>query len=301
MTKAGVVAIIGRANAGKSTLLNRLAGEKVAIVSPVPQTTRHQIRAIYNDPRGQIVFCDTPGMHVGRHSLDRAMVTLINDSLSGADVIVYLVDSSKHVGEEEQMALERLSAQNKSVILGLNKIDMPVSNIPEYLSAWEQKLGRPLSEVTHRVMPVPICALDGTNLDRLLEEIFARLPEGEALYPQDVLTDFPRQWMIQDVIREKLLSVLLDELPFSLAVLVEEAKDRNPKLVYVKARILVERDSQKGIVIGHNGSVLKKAGEAARRELEDMFGKKFYLDLLVRVEEKWKENRELLKDMGYVL
>lgn len=301
MKKAGVVAIIGRANAGKSTLLNRIAGEKVACVSPVPQTTRHQIRAIYNDHRGQIVFCDTPGLHVSKHALDRAMITLINDSLAGADVVVYMADVSRHFGEEEKMALDRLTSQNKPVILVLNKVDLSLTYISEFLGAWQAKLGQPLSEITHRVMPVPLSALTGINADRLLEEIFQRLPEGEPLYPQDILTDFPRQWMVQDVIREKLLGILHEELPFSIAVLVEELKDRSAKLTYVAASILVERPTQKGMVIGRNGAVLKKAGEAARKDLEEIFEKKFYLDLQVKVKEHWKEDRELLKQMGYIL
>jgi len=298
--KSGIVAIIGRPNVGKSTLLNHLAGEKVAIVSPVPQTTRHQIRAVFNDVRGQIVFCDTPGLHTSRHALDRAMISLVNDSVEGADVLLHLVDVSRHVGDEEAMTIQRLCAARAPVVLGLNKVDMSVQYISEYVAAWEKALGRPLSEATDRVMPVPVSALKGTNVDELVDEIFARLPEGAALYPADILTDFPRQWTIQDIIREKLLFVLKEELPFSVAVYAEEIADKSERLTYVKAAIFVERETQKAIVIGKAGAVLKKAGESARKELQQIYGRKFFLDLWVKCENKWKEDKDLLKKIGYL-
>lgn len=286
---------------GKSTLLNYLVGEKVAIVSPVPQTTRNQIRAILNEPRGQIVFLDTPGFHVSRHALDRSMIAAINESLSGVDVVLHLVDATEHVGEEEGMVMDRLGSLKNPVILGLNKIDRESRCIEEYLAAWEKKLGKPLSECTDRLMPIPFSALTGTNVNRLLDEIFARLPEGEPLYPEDILTDFPRQLMVQDVVREKLLGYLKEELPFSVAVYAEEIADRSAALTYVKALILVERESQRSIVIGKKGEALKQAGEAARRELQEIYGKKFYLDLWVKVRENWKQDTELLKVMGYII
>lgn len=297
--KAGIVAMIGRPNVGKSTLLNYLVGEKVAIVSPIPQTTRNQIRAILNEKRGQIVLIDTPGMHVSHHALDRTMIAAINDSLSGSDVILHLVDATKPVGEEEMMVIERLSAISTPIILGLNKIDRQASHIADYLEIWEKKIGKPLSEATDRIMPVPLSALVGTNTDRLLDELFARLPEGEALYPENILTDFPRQLTIQDIIREKLLVDLRDELPFSIAVYAEEITDRSDKMLYIKAIILVERDSQKSIVIGKHGSILKKAGEAARKEIQELYQKKVYLDLWVKVEENWKQDATLLRQIGY--
>ncbi|MEK7849192.1 MAG: GTPase Era [Candidatus Omnitrophota bacterium] len=299
--KSGIVAIIGRPNVGKSTLLNKLAGEKVAIVSSVPQTTRNQIRAILNEKRGQVVFLDTPGMHVTKHALDRAMIAAINDSLEGVDVVLHLVDATEHVGEEEEMVMERLRGAGTPIILGLNKIDRGPKHIEDYILAWEKKIGKKLSEATERIMPIPLSALTGTNLDKLLDEVFRRLPEGELLYPEDILTDFPRQLTIQDCIREKLLSYLKEEVPFSMAVFAEEIVERSPKLTYVKASILVERDSQKAIVIGHNGEHLKKAGELARKELEYIYNKKFYLDLWVRVKENWKQDAELLRQIGYIL
>ncbi len=299
--KAGIVAIIGRANTGKSTLLNNLVGEKVAIVSPIPQTTRHQIRAILNDKRGQIVFLDTPGMHVSKHALDRAMIATIKESIMGVDAVLHLVDATEPLGEEEAMVIEMLSKVTSPVILGLNKIDRDPRYIDAYISAWEEKIGKKISDATDRIMPVPLSALTGTNIPRLLDELFSRLPEGEAFYPEDVLTDFPRQLAIQDIIREKLLAFLKDELPFSIAVCAEEIIDKTDKLTVIKAVIFVERDSQKGIVIGHRGEILKKAGEAARKELEDIYEKKIYLDLWVKVEKNWKHDTELLRKIGYIL
>lgn len=299
--RSGIVAIIGRPNVGKSTLLNNLVGEKVAIVSSVPQTTRNQIRAILNEQRGQIVFLDTPGMHVTKHALDRAMIAAINDSLEGVDVVLHLVDATERVGEEEEMVMERLRGVGTPIILGLNKIDRSPTHIEDYILAWERKIGKKLSEATERIMPVPLSALTGTNLDKLLDEVFRRLPEGEPLYPEDILTDFPRQLTIQDCIREKLLSYLKEEVPFSMAVFAEEIVERSSKLTYVKASILVERDSQKAIVIGLNGEHLKKAGELARKELENIYNKKFYLDLWVRVNKDWKQDAGLLRRIGYIL
>ncbi len=297
--KSGIVAIIGRPNVGKSTLLNSLVGEKVAIVSHVPQTTRNQIRAILNDKRGQIVFLDTPGMHETKHALDRSMISAINESLSGVDVVIHLVDATEHVGEEEAMVIDKLSHIRAPIILGLNKIDRSSKYISDYLEAWEKKSGKALGDANSPVMPVPLSALNGTNLDKLLDEVFVRLPEGEPLYPEDILTDFPRQMTIQDCIREKLFLFLKQELPFSVAVHAEEIIDKTDNIMLVKALIYVDRDSQKAIVIGKKGACLKKVGEAARKELQDIYGKKVYLDLWVKVKEGWRQDTELLKVMGY--
>ncbi len=298
--KAGVVAIVGRANVGKSTLMNNLVGEKVAIVSKVPQTTRNQIRAILNERRGQIVFIDTPGMHISKHALDRAMINAVTSSLEGVDVVVHLVDITEYVGEEEFMIMDRLCKVRAPIILGLNKIDCNAKYINEYIQAWQKRLNLDLSSATERLMPVPVSALKGTNLDRLVDEIFVRLPEGLPLYPEDVLTDFPRQLNIQDVVREKFLFYLREELPFSLGIYAEEITDKTERLTYVKVVILVERNTQKSIVIGKDGEMLKKVGAEARKDLEEIYSKKFYLDLFVKVEEDWKEDQELLRKMGHI-
>lgn len=299
--KSGIVAIVGRSNTGKSTLMNHLVGEKVAIVSATPQTTRTQIRAILNEKRGQIVFLDTPGMHLCRHALDRAMIASITDALMGADVVLHLVDMTRRVGEEEGLVIKNLSTVKAPIILGLNKADKGFTHEQDYILAWE-KAGVVKSErVLKRVLPLRLSALTGFNVDRLLDELFERLPVGDPLYPDDVLTDFPRQLAIQDMIREKLLIDLKEEMPFSIAVLVEEIIDRNPKLMVVNVVIFVERSSQKAIVIGHRGELLKKAGEAARHDIEEVYGKKVYLDLWVKIDAKWKQDHQLLRRIGYVM
>ncbi|MFH1692004.1 MAG: GTPase Era [Candidatus Omnitrophota bacterium] len=299
--KSGIVAIVGRSNTGKSTLMNHLVGEKVAIVSATPQTTRTQIRAILNEKRGQIVFLDTPGMHICRHALDRAMIVSIQDALMGADVVLHLVDMTRRVGQEEISVIKNLSKVKAPIILGLNKTDKGFAREQEYILAWEKNGGLKSSTVIKRVFPLRLSALTGFNVDCLLDELFQRLPIGDPLYPDDVLTDFPRQLAIQDMIREKLLGYLKEEIPFSIAVLAEEIIDRNPKLMVVNAVIFVERSSQKAIVIGHRGELLKKAGQAARHEIEEVYGKKVYLDLWVKVEAKWKQDHQLLRRIGYVM
>lgn len=299
--KSGIVALIGRSNVGKSTLLNRLAGEKVAIVSASPQTTRTQIRAIFNEARGQIVFLDTPGMHICRHALDRAMIASINDALMGADVLLHLVDATKRVGTEENLVIENLRRVQAPVILGFNKADLELKYEKDYLRAWEKYSAKGSDKAKRVIWPLRLSGLTGLNVDCLVDELFRRLPSGEPLYPDDVLTDLPRQLTIQDIIREKLLIHLKEEMPFALAVLAERIIDRNPKLMVVHAVIYVERSSQKAIVIGRNGGLLKKAGEAARHEIEDVYGKKVYLDLWVKVEKKWKQDHQLLRQIGYVM
>jgi len=297
--KAGIVAIVGRPNTGKSTLLNRILGEKVAIVSSTPQTTRHQIRGVLHESRGQIVFLDTPGLHTKKRAFDRAMMTAIQESMSGADVLLHLVDATERVGEEEEMLLKQLRDESAPVILALNKIDRGTPHLADYLKAWERVLGRPLNEAG-RVTPVPISALKGTNVEGLVTACFELLPEGEPLYPEDVLTDFPRQLTIQDIVREKLLQNLKEELPFSMAVYAEEIIDRRPDLTVAKVMVLVERDSQKAIVIGRQGEVLKRVGTAARKELEAIYDKKFFLELWVKVDAKWKQDQDLLRRIGYI-
>jgi len=297
--KSGIIAIIGRPNTGKSTLLNRILGEKVAIVSPTAQTTRHQIRGVLHEARGQIVFLDTPGLHTKKHAFDRAMVSAIQESMSGADVLLHLVDATEHVGVEEAMMLDRLGAVKTPVILGLNKIDRGAVHLPDYLAAWERTLGQPLN-TSGRVTPVPLSALVGTNVDGLLSACFDLLPEGPPLYPEDVLTDFPRQLTIQDIVREKFLEILKQELPFSMAVYADEIVDRRKDLTVVSVMVLVERDSQKAIVIGHKGDVLKRVGTAARKELEEIYEKKFFIELQVKVDATWKQKYDLLRRIGYI-
>jgi GTPase len=299
--RCGFVAVVGRPNVGKSTLVNNILGRKIAIVSAVPQTTRTKIRGIYNEKRGQIIFIDTPGMHLAADQLGKYMNTSSQESINDSDVVVHLADTRRMTGREEKIVVDRLKRLNKPVILGLNKIDLKGKYLPQYLELWEHALGKPFQELGQRITAVPISGLTGTNLDQLLDEIFHRLPAGEALYPVDAFSDIPQKTAIEDIIREKFLNLLREELPFSLAVLVEEITHRTNKLTYIRAKILVERDSQKEIVIGKDGHILKQVGTLARQELEKLLNTKVFLETHVSAEKKWRENARILQELGYAV
>lgn len=299
--RCGFAAIVGRPNVGKSTLLNNIVGEKVAIVTAVPQTTRTQIRGIYNDSRGQIIFVDTPGIHLSRHNLGKFMNLTARNVIEDTNCVVHLVDSQEPVGQEEKMVVERLKGLKAHIILGLNKIDLGGKYIGEYLELWQKELGKPINELVNCLTVMPLSALKNTNKDKLLSVVFEHLPVAEALYPKETLTDFPLKQAISDIIREKFINLLREEVPHSLAVLVEEFTERSKKLVYIRAEIFIERESQKEIVIGKNGSILKEAGSKARLELESLLEKKVFLELVVKVKEKWKDDLAVLKELGYSL
>ncbi len=311
--RCGMVSIVGRPNTGKSTLVNYILEEKIAIVSSVPQTTRQQIRGIYNDKRGQIIFIDTPGVHVGQDKLDKIMNLSSFHSAQEADCIVHLVDTRKSAGPEEKMVVDRLSKLNIPIILGLNKIDaeslstagsksrganLKGKYISDYINLWQEAKGRPVTEIENFIL-LPLSGKTGFNIDKLLELIFERLPTGEALYPQDIISDTPQKMVIADIIREKLLYLMREEVPHSLGVIINELALRKNKLLYVYATIFVERESQKEIVIGKKGEILKKIGTQARRELEGLLEQKVFLELHVKAEKKWRENNALLEEMGY--
>lgn len=297
----GIVAIVGRTNTGKSTLLNYILGKKVAIVSKVPQTTRNIIRGILTEKRGQIVFVDTPGLHKPKHRLGKYMNILAEEQALGADVILHLVDSSERVGEEEEMVVSELCKSKAPIVLALNKIDLGGKFIPEYLKLWEEKKGKSIQELADSLITIPLSALKGANIDELLGVLFAHLPKGPQLYPDDVISDFPQKMAFADIIREKLFECMRQEVPHSIAVLTDEIIERSDKLTYIKADILVERDSQKAIVIGDKGQIVKKVGSLARGELEKLSGKKVYLELNVKVKANWRQDEELLRQMGIIL
>lgn len=296
--RSGMASIVGRPNVGKSTLLNKILGEKVAIVSKVPQTTRNQIRGIYSDERGQIIFVDTPGVHKGRDRLDQFMNQSAYGIVSEADVIIHLVDANDRVGQEEEELVERLYRLSVPVILGLNKVDLKGKTISEYISLWEKISGKPVTENPNLTI-LPVSGKAGTNIGKLIDLVFEKMPEGDPLYPEDTVCDIPQKMVIADIIREKLYSLLQEELPHSIAVIVETAEPRKGKLLYIQAAVLVERDSQKSIVIGKSGAVLKKAGSLARQELEDLLDSKIFLELFVKTQKDWRDNPGLLQDMGY--
>ena len=297
-TKSGMVSIIGRPNVGKSTLLNRIVGEKVAIVSPVPQTTRNPIRGIYTDERGQIVFIDTPGIHPNKDSLDKFM----NKSSSGiaheADCVIHLVDSGKRVGEDEEVVARRLSELKAPIILGLNKVDVTDRYIPDYIMLWEKVTARKIQELT-QVTLLPLSGEKGTNVEKLLDLLFEKLPWGPALFPEDTLSDTPQRMVVADIIREKFFQIMREEVPHSLAVIIEDMSPRPNKAVLIQALVLVERDSQKNIVIGKGGQTLKTVGTLARKELEELLEAKVFIELYVKASPHWRDNPSLLEEMGY--
>src|SRR5208282_255276 len=271
--KCGMVAIVGRPNVGKSTLLNALLGEKVSIVSDVPQTTRHQIRGIYTDERGQIIFIDTPGIHAGSDKLDKYMSRASLGSIDSVDAVIHMVDASEKTGPEEQHVISRLNKCGKPIIVGLNKIDITKGKyVPEYIKLWEETRGVAMTEIKDLVL-FPISALRGTNVKKLVDLLFEQMPQGPFLYPLDVITDFPKRMAMADLIREKLFLLMREEIPHSIAVIIEGVQPKRGKVTHIRAAILVERESQKEIVIGRAGAILKQVGSEARKDLEDLVEK----------------------------
>ncbi len=295
---SGMVSIVGRPNVGKSTLLNKIVGEKIAIVSKVPQTTRNQIRGIYTDERGQIVFVDTPGVHRGQDQLDKFMNQSAYGITHEADVIIHLVDANDTVGPEEEELVQRLHSLKVPIILGLNKVDLKGKTISQYLKLWEKVSGKPVQDIP-RFTILPLSGKDGTNVTKLIDLVFEALPEGDALYPEDTVCDIPQQMVIADIIREKLYSLLEQELPHSIAVIIETIEPRQNKTLHIRALILVERDSQKSIVISKGGQLLKKAGTLARVELEELLESKVFLEIFVKSKKDWRDSPSLLQEMGY--
>ncbi len=296
--KSGIVSIVGRPNVGKSTLINTLLGEKIAIVSKVPQTTRNQIRGVYNDDRGQIVFIDTLGLHKGRDKLDQYMNQSSTGLMDNVDCVIYLVDTTRRVGEEEENIAHHLRKVKSPVILGLNKIDSKAADIPLYIKHWEEIKGQPVSEIENFAM-VALSAKKELNIDKLIDVAFEFLPEGPALYPEDVLTDMPKKLAISDIIREKFLGLMKDELPHALGVVIEHMRPVKGSTLLIRALIYVERKQQKEIVIGKGGDILKRVGSLARVELEDLLETKVFLEMHVKVQKNWRDSVSFLQEVGY--
>lgn len=291
MPRAGTVALVGRPNAGKSTLLNRLLGEKLAIVSDKPQTTRHRIVGILSDPeRGQIVFHDTPGLHRPLHKLNQQMVQAALEAMSSCDVLCLLVDASDSFGAGDRYVLElveRAGAPRKVALL--NKLDrVRKPDLLPLMARYGQ--GGVFSDI------VPISAQSGEGCDRLLELLWAAMPEGEPFYDPELLTVHPERFLASERIREKLLQATHNELPFTTAVTIERWEEEGG-LVRIYASILVERESQKKIVIGHGGQKIKQIGTAARHDLEQFLGRRVYLDLRVKDEPGWREHPRILAEL----
>ncbi len=287
--RSGFVTLIGRPNAGKSTLTNQLVGEKVAIISDKPQTTRNTIRGIYTDEKKQVVLLDTPGVHKPKFKLGERMMNSVNEALAGCDIILYLVDATEEFGSGEEYILSMLrkDAAKTPVFLILNKIDLlKKEQLLPLIAFYADKYA--FAEI------VPLSAASGENTSSLLEAIYKLLPEGPCYYPPDTVSDLPENMLIAELIREQALRLTTDEVPHSIAVTVSELEERENGLLYVGANIYVERDSQKGIIIGRHGAMLKKIGSAARWEIEKIFGCRVYLEIKVRAKKDWRNNSGLL-------
>ena len=290
--KSGFIAVIGRPNVGKSTLINSLIGQKIAIMSDKPQTTRNRILCILTRPEAQIVFLDTPGIHKPKHKLGEYMVKAAEGTLKEVDAIFFVVDATEKMGPGEYYILERLQATAKPVILVVNKLDLiEKQDVLPIISNY--------SEQYPFVGIVPISAKEEENLDALIEEVEKYLPEGPQYYPDDMVTDQPERLIVAELVREKALQLTRDEVPHAIAVDIDEMKTRDNGDVYVRATIYVERDSQKGIIIGAKGSMLKEIGKLARADIEMLLGNKCFLDLWVKVKKDWRDRDSVLKGFGF--
>lgn len=290
--KSGFVAIIGRPNVGKSTLLNRVVGQKVAIMSDKPQTTRNKIHGVYTTDNAQIVFLDTPGIHKPQSKLGNYMMQVAEGTLNEVDAILFLVDVSEGLGGGDRYIIERLKQVKTPVILVMNKIDkvQPEELLPIIV---QYKDLYPFTEI------VPISAKQGTSVNILLEQATRYLDEGPMYYPADQVTDHPEQFVCAELVREKILNLTREEIPHSIAVTIEDMKVQDNGLVHISAVIFVERDSQKGIIIGKNGALLKEIGKLARLDIEKLLGNKCFLELWVKVKKDWRNQDRVLKDLGF--
>ncbi|KUP06020.1 GTPase Era [Bacillus coahuilensis p1.1.43] len=291
--KSGFVSIIGRPNVGKSTFLNRVIGQKIAIMSDKPQTTRNKVQGVLTLADSQIVFIDTPGIHKPKHKLGDFMMKVAQNTLKEVDIVLFMADVAEGIGKGDEFIIEKLKNVSTPVFLVLNKIDAIhpdelFSIIEEYRSRFE------FTEI------VPISALEGNNVDTLLDQLKKYMPEGPQYYPADQVTDHPEHFIVSELIREKALHLTREEIPHSIAVVVDKMKaDNGRDTIHVMATIMVERDSQKGIVIGKKGALLKEIGQRARIDIENLLGSKVYLELWVKVQKDWRNKMSQLRDFGF--
>ncbi|ADU29870.1 GTPase Era [Evansella cellulosilytica] len=290
--KSGFVALIGRPNVGKSTLLNEVLGQKIAIMSDKAQTTRNRIQGVYTEDRGQVIFIDTPGIHKPKHRLGDFMMKIAQTTLKEVDAILFLVDAKEGRGKGDEFIMEKLKHVTTPIFLIVNKIDEVHPDelfllIDDYRKRFE------FTEV------IPISALYGNNVETLLDQVFKYLDEGPQYYSEDIVTDHPERFLMAEMIREKVLHLTHEEVPHSIAVEIEQIKRRENETVYVGAVIVVERSSQKGIVIGKQGKLLKEIGQKAREDIQKLLGSKVFLELWVRIEKDWRNKPKYLKEYGY--
>lgn len=289
--KSGFVAILGRPNVGKSTLLNQIMGEKITITSDKAQTTRNKIQGIYTTDEEQIIFIDTPGIHKPKHQLGQFMVETALSTLNEVDMVLFMVNVSEKMGPGDRFIMERLENVKTPVFLVLNQIDKvhPDELLP-IITAYQ--------EVMEFAEIVPVSAIEGNNVDRLLEVISGYMEEGPQFYPSDQVSDHPEYFIVQELIREKVLQLTREEIPHSVAVMVE-SMERDGDIIDVQATIAVERNSQKGIIIGKQGSMLKEIGTRARKDIKTLLGSKIYLELWVKVQDDWRDKPRDLNRFGY--
>ncbi|MDQ0213914.1 GTP-binding protein Era [Oikeobacillus pervagus] len=291
--KSGFISIIGRPNVGKSTFLNQVIGQKIAIMSDKPQTTRNKVQGVYTTNQSQLIFIDTPGIHKPKHKLGDFMMKVAMNTLKEVDLVLFMVNVTEGYGRGDEFIIEKLKGIKTPVFLVLNKIDAihPDQLLPmieQYKNLYDFK------EI------IPISALEGNNIDQLLKEITEYMPEGPQYYPADQVTDHPERFIISELIREKALHLTKEEVPHSLAVTIDKIDHRNNQdLVHVMATIIVERDSQKGIVIGKQGRMLKEIGKRARVDIENLLGTKIFLELWVKVQKDWRNKAIHLRDFGF--
>lgn len=291
--KSGFVTLIGRPNVGKSTLMNQLIGQKIAITSDKPQTTRNRIQTVLTEEEGQIIFLDTPGIHQAKNKLGEFMVNVAERTINEVDLILWLVEPSTFIGAGEQLIIEKLKKTQTPVILVINKIDtVKKEEILTFIDAYRKCLD--FAEI------VPVSALKGENKQLLIDVIFRYLPQGPMYFDEDTITDQPERQIVAELVREKALRLLNEEIPHGIAVSIDQMKERSDgKLIDISATIVCERDSHKGIIIGKQGAMLKKIGMQARVEIENLLDTKVYLQLWVKVKNKWRDSDFLIKNYGY--
>ncbi|VEF47761.1 GTP-binding protein Era [Bacillus freudenreichii] len=291
--KSGFISIIGRPNVGKSTFLNRVIGQKIAIMSDKPQTTRNKVQGVLTTDEAQMVFIDTPGIHKPKHKLGDFMIKLAINTFKEVDIILFMINAEEGFGRGDEFIIEQLKSIKTPVFLVINKIDQIhpdqlITLIEQYKDMY------PFKEI------IPISALEGNNVDRLLEQIREYMPEGPQYYPADQVTDHPERFIVSELIREKALHLTREEVPHSIAVVIDQMKQEGKKdLIHVMATIIVERDSQKGIVIGKQGKMLKEIGQRARQDIENLLGSKVFLELWVKVQKDWRNRSTHLRDFGF--
>lgn len=292
MFKSGFVTIVGRPNVGKSTLLNQIMGEKLSIVSNKPQTTRNNIQTILTGDNHQLVFVDTPGIHKPKHKLGEYMVNSAKDSIKEVDLILFLINPEEEIGRGDKFIIETLKNQKAPIFLVVNKIDeFTQERLVNTLQIYSKELE--FKEI------IPISALKNRNVDKLVELMIEAMPEGPKYYPDDMITDVQERFVIAETIREKALRTLRDEIPHGIAVDIIQMKQNEIGTYHIEVDMLCEKDSHKGIIIGKNGQSLKKIGESARYEIERFLGAKVNLKIWVKVRKEWRDNQNLLKELGY--